>query len=392
MRTHSWKNILFCLTVAAAAFALGRFTARNSNPLPTSDNMGSTERARPAQAAASAPAESKPRASSNQNFSQVQSALDQLDKSAPSELREDERFKLILAWAATDPRGAMEYAKQNLKRDRLAQAMAGIATEWARHDPAGAWTWARALGSDETHHAHTVLEEVGKNNPAEALRLASEFANQEPNEAVAMCLTAMRGMTYNGNFDAALKLATGMKLPPEEKAMLFNFMAGQWARFEPEKAAQWAQTLPPGLREQALIGLGESWGEKDPPGAADFAIRLPAGETRQAALKQAIGNWILDDPAAAGTWINKFERHEDFDQAVASVATMRFLIDEHIDLSLSWAGTIVSEPLRTAALNEIISVWSLRDPEAARKFIQSSPKLPPSAREELLRQLAAREP
>lgn len=381
---------MLLVLAVVAAFSLGRFTAgKNSAALETKAEGSATQNAKATTAAPETSIRQNPSPTIGANVGQARSALNRLDLTTPSEQREDERLKLILAWAATDPLGAMDYAKQNLRRDRLAEAMAGIATQWAKHDPAAAWDWARSLGPDQTHHAHTVLEEVGKNDPDQAARFATEFARQEPTNAVAMCLTAMRAMTYNGNFDAARKLATGMQLPAEDQALLFNFMAGQWARFEPEKAAQWVQTLPSGTREQALIGLEESWAEKDPPSAADFAVKLPEGTTRQAALRQAIGNWILDDPSAAATWINKFERHEDFDQAVASVATMRFLIDEHVDLSLSWAGTIVNESLRTAALNEILSTLALRDRAAAEKFIQTSPRIPAASREELLRQVAS---
>jgi predicted phosphoadenosine phosphosulfate sulfurtransferase len=202
-------------------------------------------------------------------------------------------------------------------------------------------------------------------------------------------MTAMRAMAYNGNFDAALKLATGMQTSsPEEKTTLLNFMAGQWASYDPEKAAQWVQTLPDGPdRDQALIGLGASWAEKDPPGAADFAAKLPAGTGRQTALKQAIEDWIVADPVAAATWINAFPPQEDLDQAVASVATLRSLVDEHVDVALSWASTIVNDSLRTTALSEILSNWATRDPSAALNYAQTAPGLSDEARAQLVQQL-----
>jgi hypothetical protein len=393
MRSFSWKNFLIVSVLVAGAFALGRITAAKyssaAGPHESAVVAGSSN-TKPANAAAVKPGDNL-KSTSGQSVDQVRAALSRLDQTTPSELREDERFKLLLAWAATDPVGAMAYAKENLKRDRLAQAMAGIATEWAKHDPAAAWGWARSLGPEETYHAHTVMEEIGKNDPAMAARLATEFAQKQPDEAVAMCLTAMRAMTYNGNFDAARKLATEVQLrSPEEQAMLLNFMAGQWAHFEPDQTAQWVKTLPEGAaREQALIGLGESWAEVDPPKAADFAVALPPGPLRQTALRQAIGNWIHTDPEKASTWINQFEPHEDFDQAVASVATMRFLMEEHVDLALNWAGTIASEPLREATLDEIVSNWYVHDHAAALNYIQTATGLSPEARDRLQHQLKA---
>jgi hypothetical protein len=391
--SSSWKYILFTLVLTAGTFVLGRMTAsKNSAP-----QQAALSAATPLDSIAPAATPTSPTASSPTNSpsalgldtASARFALNQLDQTTPSERREEERLKLLIAWAATDPIGAIEYAKKNLKLDRLAQAMSGIATTWAKDDPSAAWTWSRSLGTNNYSQTHTVLEEIGRNDPALATHLATDFASQQPDEAVTMCMTAMRGMTYNGNFDAAMKLATTVQFrSPDEQAMLLNYMAGQWASFEPEKAAQWVQNLPEGQsRNQALVGLASSWAEKDAPKAADFAEQLPAGQVRQTALRQAIGNWIMTDPVAASTWINQFPPSEDFDQAVASVATMHDLVEEHVDVALSWAGTIVNDSLRSQALNQIISTWALQDRAAALKYAQTAPGLSPDARDQLTQQL-----
>ena len=388
MKSLSPGIVVLMAVLAAGAFALGRMTAAK--------NPGSPEAAPARDLVARTTTSPSPAAGSRENSTspsglttaQARSALNQLDQTAPCGRREDERLRLLVGWAGTDPLGAIEYAKKNLKSDLLMQAMSGIATTWAKNDPAAAWSWARSL-TNNTSQAHTVLEEIGRNDPDMATRFTIDFARQNPDEAVTICITAMRAMTYNGNFDAARKLAMEMQLKsPDEQATLLNFMAGQWGRSEPEKAAQWAQTLPDGqARNQALIGLCASWAEKDPPNAADFAAQLPAGQVRQAALRQAIGNWIMTDPVAASTWITQFPPHEDFDQAVASVATMHYLEDGHVDVALSWAGIIVNDSLRTAALNEIVSTWATRDRTAALKYAQSAPGLSTEARDQLVHQL-----
>ncbi|MBC8094625.1 MAG: hypothetical protein H7Y43_02325 [Akkermansiaceae bacterium] len=391
MRSLSLKNLVLIMAVGAGGFVLGRFAVPSRNEATGATTISHGDRATSPSSAASVAggiAASQKR-SFSQTTAQVRLALQAIDKKAPCDQREEERLKLIQALAATDPLGAMEYAKQNLKRDRLAQAMASIATEWARHDPAAAWSWACSRGPEEVYHSHTVLEQVSRDNPEQAARFASEFAQKQPEEAVAMTLTAMRGMTEGGNFEGARKLANDLQLrSEEEKGVLLNFMAGQWARHEPEKAAQWVQSLPEGpLRNQALIGLGESWGEVDPPKAANFAAQLPAGEQRQLALKQAISNWILNDPAEASIWVNSFDPSPDFDQAVASVATMRFLMEEHIDTALSWANSIYDSPLKIAALSEIVSYWSTHDHAGAVNYVKTVSSLTPEARQQLLKQL-----
>jgi hypothetical protein len=83
---------------------------------------------------------------------------------------------------------------------------------------------------------------------------------------------------------------------------------------------------------------------------------------------------------------------EDFDQAVASVATMRFLVEEHVDLALNWADTIFNESLRVAALNEILSNLAMHDRTAALNYARSDSHLSPELREQLVRQLQAGNP
>jgi hypothetical protein len=387
-----WKKVAVLVAVAAGGFAAGHHVALIRNGLSRAGSAADRDVAVGAQASAAAgsalvanghASRTSPRAS------EARAALQEIETKPPSEQREQERLRLIQALAASDPSQAIEYAKQHLKRDRLAQAMSGIATEWARHDPEAAWGWARSLGVEESYHAHTVMEQVSRDDASRAARFAAEFAQQQPHEAVAMTLTAMRGMTEAGNFDGARRLAGEMPLSSiEDRGVLLNFMAGQWARHEPEKTAQWVQSLPEGtLRNQALIGLGESWGEVDPPKAADFAAKLPPGAQRQLALKQAIANWIVTDPAKASSWVDSFEPSADFDQAVASVATIRFLMEERVDIALSWANSIYNEPLKLAALSEILSHWSVRDRAAATNYVKTLAGVPSEARQQLLKQL-----
>lgn len=393
MKNLSPSVCILLAVLTIGGFAVGRFTAPSSSSPAETVNPSSAARlssARDATETSRNPARRDPNAAAPSELSggQVRTALQQLDKGVGSEEREQERLKLLVALAATDPLGAIEYAKRNLKGDRLAQGMSGIATEWARRDPAAAWTWARSFGNDAAQ-AHTVLEEIGHNDPATATRLAGEFARQQPDEAVAMCMTAMRAITFNGNYDAARKLATEMQLrSPEEQNMLVNFMAGQWARYEPEKAAQWVQSLPAGpAREQALIGLASSWADRDPPKAAEFAATLPPGESRSVAMRQAVANWVQSDPMAARKWVIESNQYQDFDAAVEAIATQNNFVSREPAHALVWATGIFDEKLRLKTMNTILFNWYSMDRNAATTYLQNSQEFTPEQRADLLQKL-----
>ena len=397
-----WKNAAVAALLLGAAFAAGRSSATKTAGAAQlaagpEKNESAVAAPIPVQINALAPAspvkEDVPRCdraplTEAKSAAEIAAAIERLDRERACEEREDERQRLIEAWAAKDPKAALAYVQQNLKSDRRAQATASVITTWAKHDPKAAWQWARSLGPDLAHHAHTVLEQVGKDNPGLAARFAAEFSRERPEDAVAMSLTAMRGMTYNGNFESAVQLANDVRLPgKEDQGVLLNYAAGQWGHTDPKKASEWVDRLPSGpIRDQALVGLGASWAEVDPERAANFAVQLPLGPQRQLALQQAIGNWILVDPGAAGRWINQFELDQDFDQAILSLATMPSLADEHVDLALSWANTIINLPVRSAALTLIITNWAARQPAQALGYVRSA-NIPNELRTQLLQKL-----
>lgn len=363
------------------AFFLGRGTAPRAAPTTSPGNIA---RAADRVARSRETTDDATRASSD-----LASLVARVQLAPRSLADEDERQRLIEHWAAKDPRAAIEFARTQLRGDRRAQAMAAILARWGTDDPAAAWQWVAVHAPEARHHFDTLLEAMGKNAPALAARYAADFAQQHPGTAVEMHLAALLGLTHVGDFATARAIVDGNgALTAEERGVLHNFIAGQWARFAPADAAAWVQSLPAGPgRDQAIVGLGESWSDVDPSGAADFAAKLPAGELRQVALRQAILKWSLADSAKANEWVATNKPHEDFDQAIAAMVTFPEYIERHLDLALNWADTIYGVELRQEAITQIIGNWHAHDPAAALEYLRSRAKLPAAAREALLKQL-----
>lgn len=302
---------------------------------------------------------------------------------------EEERQRLIEQWAETDPRAAIDFVRTKLRGDRQAQAMAAVLAIWGKNQPDAAWSWVSAELPTATHHFDTLLEVFGRKSTETAARYAAQFAAEHPEAALEVHLAALLGVTHRGDFAGARALVDwNSTLTPEVRANLNNFIAGQWARFAPEEAVTWVLSLPPGpQRDQALIGLGESWSEVDPAKATAFAMDLPGGPTRALAMRQAIGKWVMTDPVAARAWVIKTDVHEDFDQAVGSIATDVNLVNREPGRALKWAETIFDETLRMQSVGAILFNWYPRDPAAATAYIESSPDLTPAQRQQLLQQL-----
>ena len=313
---------------------------------------------------------------------------------APQSLAaDDERQKNLEQWAQRDPQAALEFARTKLKGDRRAQALSAILTVWGKNDPAAAWAWVSANEPTASHHFDALLEVFGKNSPETAAHYVAEVVRNHPEAALEVNLSALLGITYSGNFAAAQAFVNANAgLSPELRGNLYNFIAGQWARYSPEAAAAWVVALPAGpQRDQALVGLGDSWAGTDPAGAAKFAETLPSGESRQLALRQAINNWLQDDPDKARQWVMDNNHHEDYDQAVAAIATQSNFMFREPDRALRWASTIFDDGIRIQSTGVVLAGLYSRDPAATVAYIRGATNLTDEQRNQLLTQFPPKE-
>jgi len=302
---------------------------------------------------------------------------------------EDERQHVLDQWAATDPRAALDFARTQLKGDRQAQAISSIITIWGKNDPAAAWKWVGTEMPNAAHLYDALLEVFGRNSPELAAQYAATQTLAHPEAALEVNLAALLGVTYNGNFSAALALIDrNAASDPELLKTLSNFVAGQWARFAPQEAKTWVMGLPEGeQRTQALIGLGESWSEADPAGAASFAAELPEGESRSLAMRQAISKWVQNDPAAARAWVMQTNQVQDFDAAMEAIATQNNFMYREPAAAMVWATGIFNEAERVKTMSTVLHNWYSIDNKAATDYLQSSPEFTPEKRADLLKQL-----
>lgn len=373
--------------LSVTAFFLGRWTARPM-PSPASSPPSPESIAATAGAVAqrSVPPESKTPADSPAARLAATAA-----RAVGNLAAEEERQRAIEQWAELDPQGAMAFVRTKLQGDRQAQATAAVLAIWGKKDPEAAWNWVGTEMPTATHHFDTLLETFGRNSTETAARFADRFARDHPEAALEVHLAALLGVTYRGDFTGARDVIAGNpSLDAATRATLLNFLAGQWARFAPAEAAAWVMSLPPGLqREQAFIGLGESWSEVDPAGAAAFAVSLPSGGARTLAMRQAIGKWIMTDPEAARAWVLNTPWHEDFDNAVNSIATDQNLVNRDPARALKWTEGIFDDGLRARSAGVIFFNWYAADPVGAVVYVKESPHFSPKQRAEILERLQA---
>ncbi len=386
--TNGWLRATAGLVAAAVIFLLGRYSAPQTPSHPSEPTSVPTDSN--AAAAIVSSVALKNGSSETVSAAGVADWRQRLDAGAPSAARAKERLRMLSVWARVSPQAALEYVRNKMPRDRQFEALTTVFESWAGQDPAAAWDWVLTRENGDAGHLRSVLTEVAKNDPGMAQRFAGAYAGQHPDLASNAYLSALDGVMSTGNYEGAQRLIAAANVPnDEQRNMLLNFLAGEWARYQPENAAAWALTLPAGaVREQTLDAVGQAWSDIDPARAAEFAVHLPPGTARQTALRQAISKWTMDDPLRAGEWVLQYNAHGDFDQALAALATSSNVMNRNVSLALGWAGTIQEESLRRKSTIAIVSTWYANDPVSSMHYIKNSTELSPEMRQDILKVLA----
>ncbi|RYY03951.1 MAG: hypothetical protein EOO53_05450 [Gammaproteobacteria bacterium] len=303
----------------------------------------------------------------------------------PSAATQDEQQHLLEALAAIDPQAAMAQAQQ-LKGDRQAQAVSAVLAAWGEKDPDAAWNWVGSTRPDNIYQYDQLLEVFGRNNPETAARYAISLAGTRPDLTQEVYLSALMGITHAGGYDTARQLVESANISTEDRTTLMNYVAGAWASYEPQAAMQWVMAQPGELQSSALVGLGESWSNVDPQAAANFASKLN-GPQRQLLLQQSISKWLMDDPSAATNWLASAENHQDYDQAVHSVATLPNMVRDQTQTALAWSERIYDSNLRVSTVQQILAEMKVKDPAGATSYARSAPNLTAAQRTQLLNSL-----
>lgn len=385
----SWTRLAGLLAGSAVIFILGRASVQPRISLSGARTQEVSGEA--AQAQASTSFAGQTRASENPiTAEEWRRKLGAAPAAGPA--GEKNRLQLLAAWAHVAPTDALDYVRTTFPLDRKQEALTVVFAAWAQTDPHAAWAWVRDKESGEAGRLHTVISEVAKNDATLAQTFARGYAAQHPDLASNAYFAVLDGVLYSGGYEAAKAIVASAAVPNEEqRSLLLNYLAGDWARYQPAEAAQWVLHLPESpARSQALNAVTQAWSDASPAGAAEFAVNLPAGPERQAALQQAISKWALSDPMQAGQWVLKYNAHGDFDQAVASIATSSELMNHNVPLALDWAGTIQQQDLRRRSTSSIIATWYSADPASALNYIKTSQDLSVDQRNDLLRSLPAR--
>lgn len=193
------------------------------------------------------------------------------------------------------PQQAIEARKRG-DLARLSDAAAGIASNWAAGDLAGALAWSQALpeGLLRNEAVNGALAGAADTDPAAAFSayLGQSAAKSETAAAIfeAWGATDPAGASVRIN---------AIREAPAREAAIEGFVAG-WADADSAAASAWATGLPAGAeRDAALTQIVAVTADTEPEAAWDYASGIADSARRDASLAEAFGSLLAEDPAAA---------------------------------------------------------------------------------------------
>ena len=277
--------------------------------------------------------------------------------------------------ARHDPARAMALALSEanvMLRERLRNA---VLKGWAATSPEKAADWSLALPPADRRPALVAVFSGAVEHPAEAAQLGKKLCAQIPAEAEDYGQLLISALTESGAYETAARFA--QENESEHGPAWLNAAYYQWAMRQPEPALKaFGMIADPATRSHAFLGLTAGWAEANPAAVASYALNLPAGSDRAEALGQMLSQWATRDPLTASEWMLKnLNPSVDLDGGVAAVASLPSLVSQRPEIAIGWAESIADPALRASTLTTVAQLWSQRDPDGARRYLQSASSL-----------------
>ena len=298
-------------------------------------------------------------------------------KSLPSGPREKATQGIIDVLKKTNPQAAASLLEEEgINRDNYSDAGSLIA-EWASGDENAAFEWLQGLGlsgktkellientvrglvkKDVQRATDFVLRIDNKSEQEAAIsELMERWADKDPTAAEQWLDSSLEGETRQRalislieevaekDTETALRMYENAisNIPADQEQSALKSARTEIARSlaaqDPEKATQWAFTLPEGKqRTEAMSDIIYVWGRYDIESVANFALGLNEGPERDIAAKSIVSNLRKSDPEAA------------------------FL----------WAASIGNQKQRERTISDSVRYWKDIDTEAARTAVQNA--------------------
>jgi hypothetical protein len=149
-----------------------------------------------------------------------------------------------------------------------------------------------------------------------------------------------------------------------QSTALLRSLVSSWAQRDPEAALDWALQNSAQLDASALGAAAQSLAQQDPLKAIEYVDRIPERH-RTAWITQTASAYGRFDPAAALTWVSRFQGQPVHDMA------LREIISGVAQADPVMAAQVLSQAspdVQSGSAMQVASQWARQDPRAAAEW------------------------
>lgn len=215
--------------------------------------------------------------------------------------RTDFLGNLAATWAGRDMDATIAWAKQLPDGDRVG-AVSKIAYEATASDPRKALELARDLPEGQVRNE--IITHIAGEWSAKSPEKIVEWAGQIRDEGLRQQVVS-RVATAWADTNPASAAGLALNSLPAGKLQDDAVMGivQRWVQSQPADAAAWVGQFPEGrLRDTATEEVMKLWSDKNPADAGKWLDSLPSGSSRDAAASAYVGKVLETSPEAAGQW------------------------------------------------------------------------------------------
>lgn len=310
----------------------------------------------------------------------------------------DPELAAIATWLAQhDPDHAFRWAMS----ERYAShpwVVSAVLRSWARQDPKAAtqaYYSIQQAASLGTALAAVVVGWDEGGHPGLAKFLQSFEQGQTPQIAIEALV--QRRIVRDG-IEPTIRWAE--ELPEDDPRVLSRFkrntmrrVASAVAAWDPQYAMKWASSFGEGSYGRgAYRRVATQTVRKDGLGTMQWLESLPEGPQRDGAVQEGFRTWLLVDRDAALEWIQQQPDAPWLDPAHGIYAQVVVTQDGH-EAALERTGLIDQWLRRQRTAQKIGRAWYMREPEAARAWVENAPEwVSDETKETIVAVVKSREP
>ena len=266
--------------------------------------------------------------------------------------------------ARTDPERAIDYAESaSIPLPLRQQYLQQIAAAYAASDPLGAIEWARSVDSLQPGLIASVLAGIARVDPETAIESALAEANP------ARRLQAMQAVAGSiGAADSARAEAAADRLLAEvdPNPGVISLLTSSWAANDPDTALAWLFANGARAGHESFRAVAQRVGQADPALAARYTQQVPL-EARSDWIVAVAQGYAQSEPAAAVEWIEQFRGQPGYDEAALAVAQGSAYRDP-VTAARLVESMDTSSPMVTMAVSSVAAQWAGRDAPAAAEW------------------------